>query len=71
MPNLHLRSLAPGATTGIIQLQLTQVLMSVGQNKKGAYENPMDVVDMDSTAVTFKRQVKIVREEDNQSKRQK
>lgn len=37
----------------------------------GAYEKLVDVVGADSTLVIFNRQVKTVREEDNQSKRQK
>jgi hypothetical protein len=37
----------------------------------GAYEKLVDVVGADSTLVIFNRQVKIAREEDNQSKRQK
>ncbi len=37
----------------------------------GAYEKLVDVVGVDSTLAIFNRQVKIVREEDNQSKRQK
>ena len=34
----------------------------------GAYEKLVDVVGVDSTLAIFNRQVKIVREEDNQSK---
>ena len=37
----------------------------------GAYEKLVDVVGADSTLAIFNRQVKIVREEDNQSKQQK
>lgn len=37
----------------------------------GAYEKLVDVVGVDSTLAIFNRQVKIVREEDNQPKRQK
>ena len=37
----------------------------------GAYEKLVDVVGVDSTLAIFNRQVKTVREEDNQSKRQK
>ena len=37
----------------------------------GAYEKLVDVVGADSTLAIFNRQVKTVREEDNQSKRQK
>lgn len=37
----------------------------------GAYEKLVDVVGVDSTLVIFNRQVKTVRGEDNQSKRQK
>lgn len=37
----------------------------------GAYEKLVDVVGADSTLVIFNRQVKTVREEENQSKRQK
>lgn len=37
----------------------------------GAYEKLVDVVGVDSTLAIFNRQVKIAREEDNQSKRQK
>lgn len=37
----------------------------------GAYERLVDVVGTDSTLAIFNRQVKTVREEDNQSKRQK
>ena len=37
----------------------------------GAYEKLVDVVGVDSTLAIFNRQVKTVREEENQSKRQK
>ena len=37
----------------------------------GAYEKLVDVVGVDSTLVIFNRQVKTVREEEKQSKRQK
>lgn len=37
----------------------------------GAYEKLVDVIGVDSTLAIFNRQVKIAREEDNQSKRQK
>lgn len=37
----------------------------------GAYKKLVDVVGVDSTLTIFNRQVKIAREEDNQSKRQK
>lgn len=37
----------------------------------GAYEKLVDVVGADSTLVIFNRQIKIAREEDNQSKQQK
>ena len=37
----------------------------------GAYEKLVDVVGVDSTLAIFNRQVKIVREKEKQSKRQK
>lgn len=37
----------------------------------GTYEKLVDVVGVDSTLAIFNRQVKIAREEDNQSKQQK
>lgn len=66
--NRRLRTVADKHKVTTVMLNVLYPELSV---TVGAYEKLVDVVGVDSTLAIFNRQVKIVREKEKQSKRQK